>query len=314
MKIVSTTIILCSLVYTSMVFAADTELGDCRLFAQGKNPKVSFADSFDIGDIYPAANRTIALQNLKKYCCANYQKEATTQQWWCSDSNSSDNNYGNSNLLYDHLVDVGFRAIDGDSDLAYNGQELDPVGEKRYQLLYGDDAKHGYATNPLWTIPLEVRTNFWLYRWISSRWSLNYNLNEFKDPKNNKDQYNNYKNKWTTLPTADNNTTNYIPLASRYLIICHIAQQIVANGEKGTQWFSACKRLALKRINDETQYMEYVLSTQATTALMKNFNAYTQWYFVQWELARLLEKITEMNAGLTHVNNKVSEMTKMCSN
>lgn len=28
---------------------------------------------------------------------------------------------------------------------------------------------------------------------------------------------------------------------------------------------------------------------------------------------RLLEKITEMNAGLTHINSKVSEMTKMCS-
>ena len=61
-----------------LVYAQDT-IGDCSIFSQNTIPDVSFVDSFDLGDIYPKVNRTIAINNLKKYCCSEYKSESKTQ-------------------------------------------------------------------------------------------------------------------------------------------------------------------------------------------------------------------------------------------
>lgn len=308
-------IILLWILWTSLwysVQAADEDLGDCALLDNNTTLANFIDSSFVIDTIYPKANRAIAVQNLKKYCCSQFDEEGQARWWNCQKEKNSDP-FAYSNYLYDHLVDVWFRALDGNTSLAYPGQVMDPLGTQRYHKLHGDNTNPWYANNPLGAIPLQVRKEFWLLWWISERWSVSYNLNEFISPNDNKAQYKEYISKRSTLPNEGDSAENSIGLASRYFIICHLSQQITLNSSKERNWFSACKKLAKKRINDENAFVQYLLTAQGVTALMSNFNAYTQWYLVQGEMNRLLEKITEMNAGLTHINNKVSEMTKMCS-
>lgn len=299
------TVLCISSVLLGYAFADGELLGDCSLFQGQSSFSVPFVDSFIIDAIYPSENRKIAVENLRAYCCW----ESNLKEW-LQCANIKSKNFAYSNQLYDHLVDVGFRALDWDPDLQYEWQVLDTVWTDRFKKLYNEE--NWYAINPLWEVPLKIRKDFGTYWGLQENWSVQYDLNEFKNPKDNTDQYSKYIEKREKIPT-DETTDESIGLASRYLIICHIAQSLHPQQPRYTAGFDSCKKIALERIHGEIAYVQYLLSHQWITALMANFNAYTQWYLVQSEMNRLLEKITEMNAGLTHINSKVSEMTKMCS-
>ena len=292
------------LTFSSVSFAA-SEIGDCELFKQWINT-VDMQGVEKYRNIYPYDNIKVAINNLRSYCCKVQHEESL-----CKSSNNTredeSETYAYSNKLYDHLIDVGFRALDGDTSLYHQQPFLqlgDKNGEQRYTMITE------LATNVNGAIPLKIRKEYGTYRWFKENGAFFYNLNEEKDCKNNSEQYKDFDERWNTSPTDE----KAIPLAAKYLITCHITQCIQAPWYQSEPWdFSLCKALAIKRIKSESSYVQILMVQQWLAGLLTNFEAYTEWYFIQDRFQKLLEKINEMNAGLTHVNNKVSEMTKMCS-
>lgn len=298
-------IILCLLSTFSSVSFAASEIGDCELFKQWIN-KIDMQGTEKYTNIYPHKNIETAVNNLRSYCCKVQHEESL-----CKSSNNTredeSETYAYSNKLYDHLIDVGFRALDGDPSL-YHQQPLLQLGDKNGEQRYTTITE--LATNVNGAIPLKIRKEYGTYWWFKENGEFVYNLNEEKDCKNNSEQYKDFNERWNTSPTDE----KAIPLAAKYLITCHITQCIQAPWYQSEPWdFSLCKALAIKRIKSESSYVQIQMVQQWLAGLLTNFEAYTEWYFIQDRFQKLLEKINEMNAGLTHVNNKVSEMTKMCS-
>lgn len=124
---------LCILLPT-LSFAADDK-ADCSLFVKDLIVNTSYEN------IFPQKNVIIAINNLKNYCC---QKKLMIDMSMCK--NIPDTDGANSNILYDHLIDVGFRSLDGEKNLYYNKPTVQvghTIGEEWKKKITD------YATNPL---------------------------------------------------------------------------------------------------------------------------------------------------------------------
>lgn len=86
-----------------------------------------------------------ALINLKAYCCTQaFQK-------WCSsdDIKNKPEHYPASAFLFDHLLDVAMRRLDGITGLAYN-LSLDPTGlERRTKIAEIANSANGMPANKI---------------------------------------------------------------------------------------------------------------------------------------------------------------------
>jgi hypothetical protein len=110
--------------------------------------------------IYPYDNIKVAVNNLRSYCCKVQDEKSL-----CKSSNNTredeSTTYAYSNKLYDHLIDVGFRALDGDPDL-YHQEPLLQLGDKNGAQRY--TAMTELATNVNGAIPLKIRKDYGTYR------------------------------------------------------------------------------------------------------------------------------------------------------
>jgi hypothetical protein len=108
-----------------------------------------------------------------------------------------------------------------------------------------------------------------------------------------------------------NNNRNTLSLAKKYFVLCELSSCMV-DGNKNNR-ITTCQSLASTRISQERNYVQAVLLSQSTLALATNFDAYAIGYINHDRFSTLLEKIVMMSKGLGFVNNKVNEMTKICS-
>jgi hypothetical protein len=86
----------------------------------------------------------------------------------------------------------------------------------------------------------------------------------------------------------------------------------MVDGKKNNR-ISACQSLVTQRIIWERDYVQWLLLYQSSLGLATNFEAYALWYINHDKFDTLLEKIVMMSKWLGFVNNKVNEMTKVCS-
>ncbi|MEI8091153.1 MAG: hypothetical protein WCG98_02655 [bacterium] len=83
--------------------------------------------------IMPQVAVAKAVENLKKYCCVS----KIIDESFCKNfKDDTEQLYPQSAYLYDHLLDVAFRRLDGRADLAY-GLSPDKDGEARRNLFNG---------------------------------------------------------------------------------------------------------------------------------------------------------------------------------
>lgn len=111
-------------------------MGDCR------NPlQTVFKGEYDkYQNIYPKALLDTAQKNLANYCCKNRSDKTTPDTDTYCKNNPTDT-FAESPRLYDHLVDVGMRYLDGDADYQYAGAPVDANGQKRTETsrAFGED-------------------------------------------------------------------------------------------------------------------------------------------------------------------------------
>lgn len=87
----------------------------------------------------------------------------------------------------------------------------------------------------------------------------------------------------------------------------------LAYNKKQIDRYATCTDLAAQRIIQEDQYVQAVIIHQEQQALATTFNAYARGYLNHHRLDALLEKIVMMAKGMGFVDNKVPELTRMCS-
>ena len=277
-------LITCSILLQDSFASDEDNYGDC------KNSTVWWWYVW-YTSIYPQELITVAQNNLKQYCCT-YKKPYLTveQSEQCKDKIAD--YYVDSPRLYDHLIDVGMRYLDGDETLQYTQAPLDTKGKERRKWVTE------YGNTPTGRIPLELTNKYTEYRGTMIE---DFDIVDSSKPcEDRKDIFLGYNKNRDTLS-----------LAKKYFVLCELNSCMV-NGQKNNR-ISACQSLVTERIIGERNYVQWLLLHQGTLALATNFEAYALWYINHDKFSKLLEKIVMMSKWLGFVNNKVNEMTKMCS-
>jgi len=245
--------------------------------------------------IYPTELIGIAQNNLKQYCCKYKKLYLTTEQSEQCKKKIADY-YVDSPRLYDHLIDVGMRYLDGDETLQYKDSNSKVILDTKWKERRDSITK--YWDKPTWWIPLELQSKYTQYRWtMIEDFDI---IDSSKDCEDRIIKFDEY-----------NKTRDTLSLGKKYFLLCELNSCMV-NGQKNNR-ISACQSMVTERITAERNYVQWLLLHQSTLALATNFEAYALWYINHDKFTKLLEKIVMMSKWLGFVNSKVNEMTKMCS-
>jgi hypothetical protein len=210
-----------------------------------------------------------SFENLKKYCC---QLNKIGSDFCKSFQNST--YYPESAYLFDHLIDVGFRRLDGRSDLAY-GLVPDPTGKARRDFI----TKAAETTDGT-------------------------------TAKTIMDTYKTYRTKKITLPgdivnfITNYNTLSVVSLEDKYMNLCEImkdvynkiSEQKVVIGSYQNSFYNKCQQLAEKRISDEYTYTKVLLSKKSNELLHSTTQAYIQKYFIQDKMLALIDTVNQIKS------------------
>lgn len=274
-------------VHGSSSFAQTPEAVECRVF---NSVLKNWYEVFP--SIYPVKLIQTAQKNHRNYCC-KYHSTVTpvAMDNYCLANKTDD--YLDSPWLYDHLVDVGFRYLDGVPDLQYDDTPTDRKGTEWREKITE------VWSNPNGTIPLSIMSQYKEYRWDRS-----------KGPEIVQSQT-------QTCPDSVVRFVKYnedretLPLSQKYFVICELSSCMASN-EKNAH-LSFCQNLALERTIQEDTYVQGVIVYQGEQAIQTSFNSYARSYMNHNRLPALLEKIVTMAKWFWFVDSKVPEMTRMCS-
>ncbi|MCX6822710.1 MAG: hypothetical protein NTX91_01780 [candidate division SR1 bacterium] len=270
---------ICSIVLCGCYVSAGGDNGDCGLITNTgdiSNSKAyqSFTQNFggkNIEGVLPAEAISQALINLKLACCTStsINKDAA---FCASFKNKKD--YPNSIYLYDQLLDVSIRRLDGDSNLAY-GLEPDPTGKAWKEFITtAAESKDGASAQAI------------LERWNTDR-SRSKILPDDVSPQGISDFILNYNLANTTL-------------ADKYYNVCTVIGNIYKQMNGGvavnTNTQKACQNLINKRIADENNYTQIIIIKKSNELLHNTLQAYTQKYFVQEKMMVLLTLMNKVKS------------------
>lgn len=253
---------------------------------------------YDSLSIYPLETLVTAASNLQGYCCS---------RWSLSDAEctGAPDVYPDSSFLYDHILDVGLRRLDGSEDgLLYNKDIMEPSAQERYETI------NDHATNIDGIAPLLIQNDFAQFFW-------------------NGDQQHNFPS-ISTLTTIGNSAEcqqynkdiSQASLKSYMLAQCDIAYcvyndiQTINNGISTTDltyWYNTCKSIVEQRVNQELNFVQWVMLTQGDRMLNNSWESYTQDYIKDNRMTTLIESWTQHVSLLEIVNQKVDEWTKSCN-
>ncbi len=251
-------------------------------------------------NIFPQKLLDIAIKNHAAYCCDHYRgrlNDTSICQQKDIQEKMKNNHYAESPVFYDHLIDVGFRYIDGDAEKQYSSSNDGPIID--IQGKTWREKSMAVASAPFGSLPGALWQDFgqaWGMHAVSS-------IQLHIACQDNKAQYRDF-----SIHRGEKS------LSEKYFMICHAAQCI--NPQQ--QWTTntdrtKCMTLAQQRIKAEMDRVQSVMITQWNTAIVTSFQAYAQWFLVHDQMNTLLEKYSEMDAWFTFLNNKVPEVVPMCS-
>lgn len=250
---------------------------DCDFVDSIEKKKVPIKYSVIFSD--DAFNR--AVTNLKAYCCDNYPE-------WINVCNSTDevDDYPQSEYLYDHLVDVAFRNLDGFGWNYWYGLEPDVLwSEWRKFILKESESVTG---------------------WVAAKIGKEY------------DKY--WKLKWYQYSDeflSDYNNIEKVSLADKYYFVCDIVKNIIDidsvwRDKLDSIYYDRCVAMAYNRIHDENLYVKTIMISASNQLLRSSFDAYLIKYFVQEKLSLLKMKLVEFVDSFYTIY-KQAPVSKSCS-
>ena len=250
---------------------------DCAL-VNSRNDKVSGISTNS--DLLPEEAIKRVTKNLRAYCCEQKYLRNTV------DANGNDiivcdqdkdiptNGYfPQSTYLFDHLIDVMLRRLDGNENLIYPDVPVHEKGKERRELM------RNYANNPDGNMPAAIVTSTNQY-WNIDNGVLHTLYNEVCDTAN---AY--YKNLRSNTPAA-----RELPNAVKL-----------------------CKELIREKTQYELMYARMIINLQANRMLGKSMTTHLVDYYANNRLMTLQSSIAEMVAAFTTVNRFVVEWTRQCS-
>lgn len=200
-------------------------------------------------------------------------------------------NYPNSLILYDHLLDVGLRRLDGNKDLAY-GLPVDPTGEAwRTFIIQAAGDKEGKIT---------AKNILEKYTAARSRGK------QILPNARSKIQFENYMRNYNTPETT---------LADKYYNMCNVIGTIAATFKGtsiGNSFQSDCLALVNKRIADEATYTKIIMIKKSNELLHTSLQAYTQKYFVQEKMMTLMTLVNKIKSLFATMVQQAA-VSKTCS-
>ncbi len=213
----------------------------------------------------------LAYQHLKNYCCdLDVLKDSECSDKW--------DNYASSPMLFDHLIDIWFRKLDGDSSVSYT--KLDPDWKERFEQ------KKEIFLQKEWKIP-EI-----IFQKFSSFW---------KDP-SNPSQNGKLLQKYYDLCNDIEKIYTRVPLS----LSSDFAKEYL-NSEL------ACRKLVSQRYRKEVDLISTIMIKQGKNRLIHNMKKYAKDDFSEDLLMNLFEKFAKFRGYFAVVYSKIVEWTANCS-
>ena len=268
MKKTVITIIISIIAITGGVFAHDCELVvnnniDTVLYNYKNNYN-------EYTQFLPAEAFHQALINLKAYCCAQVVNPP------CTDKEKANlpKKYMESAYLFDHLIDISMRRLDGNKALAY-GLEPDPTGsERRTKINEIASTTTGIPANEIEKIYKSYRTlheneNFDITKYNAGN-SATFSL---------RDKYN------TLCPTIKNLYEDIKGGTNDIIIWWYLDEN---------SFFNGCENLVQKRVEKENGYIKILMVQKSNQLLNESMKAFTQKHFVEEKLMALWNLILKV--------------------
>ena len=220
--------------------------------------------SYTYEKILPAKAFRQALVNLKSYCCQKMIKKSCAS----ADIQNIKKPFPESAFLFDHLIDVTMRRLDGITGLAYN-LSADPTAlERRTKMTE-------IATSPNGKQAKEIESLYTWYRTIHGKYT----------QENVKNQYNN---------------TGVVSLGDKYNNLCNLMKEIYEKtytNNKTTIWYAYmnwCENLVKDRVKRENGYTRILMVEKSNQLFTETTKAYTKKHFVEEKLLALWNLITKV--------------------
>lgn len=228
-----------------------------------------------------------ALLNMKAYCCfqeikKTCSRKTTTNCCTQEEKDSFPKEYPESAFIFDHIVDITMRRLDGYAPLAY-GIAPDPTAKERRELI----------------TKLSEAANGWTAKEIEDKYKI------YRKPHNN-----------TKESVLNNYNTNVetVSLIDKYQNLCEITKWLYENlkiNDKTIIWgiqdpesyFNGCKNLVRQRVKRENGYVKILMVQKTGKMIDEVTKAYTKKHFVE-------EKLLELRDLITKVKNLFQDMVK----
>lgn len=258
---------------------------DCAL-VQGKDtiPNAIKSYGWPYQQFFPKEALQQALTNLKAYCCT---KDLCSQE----EKQNLPNRYPKSAYLFDHLLDISMRRLDGIQSLAY-GLTPDTAGKnwRTYTQTVGEDTNGVQAQ--------QIVEKYEAY------WSIHSNTT---------------KNRDSVLQYFSWENNNILSLRDKYDSICILTQQVYMSlqGKPVFTWdnnkfIQSCHSLVNQRIQKEHTYIKLLIIKKSTQLLHETTKKYTKSYFVEEKLMAL-QKIILRVKDMFQTIVKQAPVSKTCS-
>ncbi len=207
--------------------------------------------------------------------------------------------WAESNYLFDHLIDLGFRKLDAytNPSLRYNLDADTKWAERQTTITeFADPTKNKK--------PEEIIAGFNAFRPVYTN-AINYIPSEL---------------------TCDITNTDTVPLSAKYKGVCEIAKCISIKKWRVTQFATEktsiseinnnpelCDIMAKNRYIQENSYIKQLVARAWIRTITNLIEQYTKNYFIWTRRQNLYEQFTKFDQELSFVNRKVQEWTPVCS-
>lgn len=227
-----------------------------------------------------------AFENLKRFCCQSSSIDNTNCLWY-----KQAQGYPLSPFLYDHLIDIGLRRLDGVSKFAY-GLSGDETGTRRRTFI------NQAATEQNSPQAKDIAQEYKTY------WSTKIAIN----PESTTKQVQIFLQKYNT---------SEVSLIDKYNATCEIMKRIYNNiaNEKilvDNKTYEKCQNIVEIRINNEYDYTKTILIKTSNESLHEIYKKYTTKYFIQEKIMGLMNLISQIKSLFSTMVNQAAA-SKTCT-
>ncbi len=266
-----------------IAISGQTFAHDCSLVDGSENNNFAIADTLASYKAFmPAEAIKTALIHLKAYCCSQIIPDNTI---CIQDKKILPATYPESEFLFDQLLDVSMRRLDGATTLAYN-LEVDSTALNWRKIIAR------IVAQPAGQQGNEINTQFATYF--------------TKHELTSQDLLQNY------------NDIDRVSLQDKYDWTCQLIKSLYTDLKRSNltviddATMTKCWKIVSSRVSREKNYVQVLMTKKSNQLLNETTTAYTKKYFVEEKLAALSKLITQVK-DLRQSIVKQAPASKKCS-